>query len=78
MYLPDHFRDVDAVEITELIAPHPLACVVAQSSSGLIAKHLPLLQGKGDVVIGHVALGNDMHRMIAKGQEAGVQAVDNA
>lgn len=69
MYLPDHFREVDAAEIAELVATHPLACVVAQSSAGLIANHLPLLQGKGDVLIGHVALGNDMHRIIAEGQE---------
>jgi transcriptional regulator len=69
MYLPDHFREVDAAEIAELIATHPLACVVAHTREGIIANHLPLLHGKGDVLIGHIALGNDMHRIIAEGQE---------
>lgn len=69
MYLPDHFREVDSAEVAEVIATHPLACVVAQTEHGLIANHLPLLSGKEDVLIGHVALANDMHRLISDGQE---------
>lgn len=69
MYLPDHFREVDQAEVAEVIATHPLACVVAQTEHGLIANHLPLLSGKEDVLIGHVALANDMHRLISDGQE---------
>lgn len=69
MYLPDHFREVDQTEIGEIISANPLSCVVAQTETGLIANHLPLLQGKGGELIGHVALANDMHRLMAEGQE---------
>ena len=69
MYLPDHFREVDPNAIAALIDAHPLACVAAQTDQGLIANHLPLLPGKGGVLIGHVARANDMHRLLAEGQE---------
>ena len=69
MYLPDHFRETDEAAVAALIASHPLACVVAQTAEGLIANHLPLLAGRPGELIGHVALGNDMHRLIAEGQD---------
>jgi transcriptional regulator len=69
MYLPDHFHEVDPTEIEGLLAAHPLACVVAQTKSGLIANHLPLLSGKDGFLIGHVALANDMHRLLDEGQD---------
>jgi len=69
MYLPDHFHEVDPAEIQDLIAAHPLACIVAQTGAGLIANHLPLLSDKEGTLIGHVALANDMHRLITEGQE---------
>lgn len=69
MYLPDHFQEVDPAEIEELVAAHPLASVVAQTKAGLIANHLPLLSGKEGELIGHVALANDMHRLLAEGQD---------
>ena len=69
MYLPDHFRSVDPADAAALIEASPLACVVAQTDAGLIANHLPLLPGPGGVLIGHVARANDMHRLIAEGQE---------
>ncbi|WFE76708.1 FMN-binding negative transcriptional regulator [Roseinatronobacter sp. S2] len=69
MYLPDHFQEVDPTEIEALITAHPLACIAAQTEAGLIANHMPLLRGKEGELIGHVALANDMHRLIADGQE---------
>ncbi|MCC5986363.1 MAG: FMN-binding negative transcriptional regulator [Pararhodobacter sp.] len=69
MYLPDHFHEVDPTEIEGLVAAHPLACVVAQTKAGLIANHLPLLPGKDGELIGHVALANDMHRLLDEGQD---------
>ena len=47
----------------------PLACIVAQTDAGLIANHLPLLTGADGALVGHVALANDMHRLVADGQE---------
>ena len=69
MYLPDHFREIDAAEIADLVAEYPLASIVAQTQAGLIANHLPLLPGRDGVMIGHVALANDMHRLLTEGQE---------
>jgi transcriptional regulator len=69
MYLPEHFREIDAAEIAEVMATAPLACIVAQTDAGLIANHLPLLTGADGALVGHVALANDMHRLVADGQE---------
>jgi transcriptional regulator len=69
MYLPDHFVQTDPAAVSQLIAAHPLACIVAQTDQGLIANHIPLLAGAQGVLIGHVALNNDMHRLIGEGQE---------
>ena len=69
MYLPEHFHEVDPDRIAALIAENPLASVVAQTDSGLVANHIPLLAGKERELIGHVALANDMHRLMADGHE---------
>ncbi|QLH14033.1 FMN-binding negative transcriptional regulator [Paracoccus pantotrophus] len=69
MYIPPHFHEIDPQEIAALIEASPLACIVAQTSEGLIANHVPLLAGPGGTLIGHVALANDMPRLIAEGQE---------
>ena len=69
MYLPEHFSETDPGEIAEVMAGAPLACVVAQTEAGLIANHLPLLVAPDGALVGHVALANDMHRLVADGQE---------
>ena len=69
MYIPPHFQEVSADEIAAIIAAAPLACIVAQTTEGLIANHIPLLSTPDGGLIGHVALANDMHRLIADGQE---------
>ena len=69
MYLPEHFREIDAAEIAAVMATAPLACIVAQTDAGLIANHLPLLTGADGALVGHVALANDMHHLVADGQE---------
>lgn len=51
MYLPDHFKEVDPAEIISIIAGAPLACVVANSSEGLVANHVPLMFDKGGDLI---------------------------
>jgi transcriptional regulator len=69
MYVPPHFQEANADAIAEILEAAPLACVIAQTESGLIANHLPLLRApKGDL-LGHVALANNMHRLIADGHE---------
>ena len=69
MYLPPHFQEVSKDEIRAIIEAAPLACIVAQTADGLIANHIPLLSVSDGTLIGHVALANDMHRLIAEGQE---------
>lgn len=69
MYLPPHFEEIDRAEIAGIIEAAPLACIVAQTEDGLIANHIPLLAAPDGHMIGHVALANDMHRLIEGGQE---------
>lgn len=69
MYMPPHFQEVRSEEIKALIEAAPLACIVAHTSEGLIANHIPLLAAPDGTLIGHVALANDMHRLIADAQE---------
>jgi transcriptional regulator len=64
MYIPAHFEEVSPAHIAALIDAAPLACIVADTAQGLIANHIPLLMGKDGALIGHVALANDMHRLI--------------
>jgi len=70
MYIPPHFEEISAAEIARVIEACPLACIVAQTPAGLIANHIPLLSERDGTLVGHVALNNDMHRLIADGQEA--------
>lgn len=69
MYLPTHFEEHDASEIAAILQEAPLAVIVAVTSEGLIANHVPLLAEGPSVLIGHVALANDMHRLIEPGSE---------
>jgi len=69
MYLPPHFKEISSDEIKAVIEEASLACIVAQTDQGLIANHIPLLSAPDGTLIGHVALANDMHRLIADGQE---------
>ena len=69
MYLPAHFEETDAAEVAALMAAFPLACLVAETAEGLVANHLPLLVGPDGALVGHVALANDLHRLVAEGQE---------
>ncbi len=69
MYMPPHFQEIDRDEIRNVIETAPLACIVAQTAEGLVANHVPLLSGPDGALIGHVALANDMHRLVADGRE---------
>lgn len=69
MYIPPHFAEVNASAITAILDEAPLACIVAQTGDRLIANHLPLLRSPNGELIGHVALANEMHELIAPEQE---------
>ncbi len=67
MYLPEHFRETDPAEVVDLIATYPLATIVAQTDQGLVANHIPVMAEGETALIGHVALNNDMHRIMPDG-----------
>lgn len=69
MYLPPHFEEARPDEIRSIMEAAPLACIVAHTSEGLIANHVPLLATPDGDLIGHIALANDMHRLIGEDQE---------
>lgn len=69
MYLPQHFAETDTARIYEVIASAPLACIIAQTESGLLANHIPLLAKPDGSLIGHIAKANDMHMTIRDGQD---------
>ena len=68
MYIPPHFEEADPELIAGVIAAAPLATIVADTADGLVANHIPLIAAPG-ALIGHVARANDMHRLLAEGQE---------
>ena len=69
MYIPAHFHEINPTEIASIIQNAPLGCIVAQTAEGLIANHLPLYAAPDGTLIGHVALANDMHRLISQSQD---------
>ncbi len=69
MYMPDHFREDDAEEISRLMAAHPLAALVTLSPDGLEANHIPILADGPQRLIGHIAMNNPMHRNVAEGAD---------
>jgi transcriptional regulator len=69
MYIPPHFHEIDPAEIAAVIQAAPLACIVAHTADGLIANHIPLLAAPDGTLIGHVALANDMHRLLQDGHD---------
>ena len=65
MYVPSHFEETRASEISRIIEAFPLATLVAQTQDGLIANHIPLMQevlpDGGVRLIGHIARNNPLH-----------------
>jgi transcriptional regulator len=64
MYLPAHFAQQDVNVLQALMRDHPLATLVADTSQGLSANHVPLLYDSGSgthgMLLGHVARANPL------------------
>lgn len=69
MYLPSEFEETNADVIRDVIARFPLATLVAQTSCGLTANHIPLLMVAPDRFIGHVAIANKLHELVTPTQD---------
>lgn len=68
MYLPEHFRETRIEQLRNLVTRHPLATVVALTSQGLTANHVPLRaelsdEGRG-TLRGHIARSNTLWREV--------------
>ncbi|WP_432455178.1 FMN-binding negative transcriptional regulator [Agarivorans sp. QJM3NY_29] len=70
MYLPKPFIQDDWSSTVELLGNYPLACIVSQSATGLVAEHIPLLllevQPEQWVLRGHIAKGNPLANRLAQ------------
>ena len=82
MYIPVHFNEERDSEIEKIVASFPLATLVTQSATGLLANHIPLLmetdadtEGKASL-IGHIAKANEMHEIVP--QSSDVMAIFHA
>jgi transcriptional regulator len=68
MYVPEHFRESRVEVLQALMEQHPLATVVAATSEGLTANHIPLetrltADGRG-MLRGHIARANSLWRQL--------------
>ena len=70
MYLPAHFTETDHANIAALIDARPLATLVCMGPDGMLANHIPMLRDGDEGLIGHIALANDLHRLVADGAPA--------
>ncbi len=69
MYCPAHFQENRLTEIISLIEQFPLASMICNSPSGLVADHIPLMYegepGTSGNLIGHVAKNNPLWQLSA-------------
>lgn len=69
MHTPTDFIETRPIEIQRIIKAYPLASIIAYTSEGLIANHVPLLMLSEQQLLGHIALENEMYRLINAEQE---------
>jgi len=73
MYKPAHFDENRASVLHDFVGQHPLATVVAATSKGLLANHIPLMLEPGDgsngTFRGHIARANSMWQELPSGSE---------
>ena len=69
MYVPEHFRERRIDVLQAFVAQHPLATLVAVTTHGLTAHHIPLRsqlsREGGGVLHGHIARANSLWRDLA-------------
>jgi transcriptional regulator len=69
MHIPDIFKETRAAEISRIIEQYPLASIVAHTEKGLIANHIPLMHKNEHILIGHMALENEMYHLVQTEQD---------
>lgn len=63
------FKEVRSEEISRIIDVFPLASIVANTTSGLYATHVPVMSKNDQILFGHVALENQLYTQVFEGQE---------
>ncbi len=73
MYNPDQFREERPEVLREFVARHPLGALVAITSNGLTANHIPMMwhvrEGALGMLRGHVARANSLWQGVASDAE---------
>jgi len=72
LYIPAHFRESRPEVLQALIRRHPLATLIAMTSDGLTANHIPMLLEMKDGAAwlrGHIARGNSLWREVPAGAQ---------
>jgi transcriptional regulator len=73
MYTPSHFEESRWPVLHELMQRHPFAAIVANTSGGLEANHVPLIldagRGASGTLRGHIARANGMWQQVPAGTE---------
>lgn len=68
MYIPEHFSETRPEVLRDLLARHPLGLLIAQTTAGLTAEHIPMqwtARADGAQVLhGHVARANALWRTL--------------
>jgi transcriptional regulator len=73
MYIPQQFDESRVPVLHDLMHEHPFAALVANTSDGLEANHIPLVldttRGQFGTLRGHVARANPMWQVVAAGTQ---------
>lgn len=69
MYIPSHFKEEDLAEIRLIVETFPLATCIAMAGDEFEINHIPMVW-RDDVLIGHIAMANVMHRSLVNGTHA--------
>ncbi len=74
MYLPQHFEETRLDVLHDFIDAHPFAAIIAQTTEGLHANHIPFeldrSGGHHGVLRAHIARANPLWKLYADGTEA--------
>ena len=69
MYLPPHFTETDRAKVDALVDSRPLAAPLVATDKGLVAKYIPLLRDGEGLLVDHIAITNELHRLVPDGHE---------
>src|SRR5580765_1173590 len=70
MYVPKHHEETDIDVLHALIRSHPLGAWVIHSNGEMHVNHIPFLldrsRGEHGILVGHVARGNDVYKLLTE------------